>query len=132
MVLQHIKRAFGQVADTMKKGLGAWFNPETRAGIMNKLGQQLNSGEWRDKAVKHAQESMGSAGGLVAKAGLGLLDTIPLSKAVHEGAKKAFSGDVGGALKMGMDAIKNPESVTKVDGKELAKGVVGSLKRKIG
>lgn len=130
MVLQHIKRAFGQVADTVKKGITAWMNPDTRSGILSKLGQQLNTGEWRDKLVRHAQENMGAVGGLAAKAGLGLMDTIPLTKAVHEGAKKLASGDLAGAARLGMDAIKDPGSLAKIDAKEVAKGVVGAMKAK--
>jgi hypothetical protein len=112
-----------------KQGLGAWFDPQTRANMLGQVARRLPT--LHEDIQKQASE-VSPALGLTAKIASGLIKTIPQAKLAESVLGNVANGSVGGLIGNAIETKRaTPGTYTGqgMSGYDLAKGIGSELVR---
>ena len=118
-----VSKGFSNAWSGLKQGLGAWFDPATRANMLGQIGRKLPT---LHQDIARNAEEVSPALGLTAKIASGLIKTIPQAKLAETVLGNIAKGDVGGVLGNAMEARSS--STAGVSGLDLAKGVAKEIR----
>ena len=117
-----ISRGFSAVGNTMREGLGAWFDPAKRSMILGQVAKRLPT---LHQDIQRQANEVSPALGMTAKLASGLLNTMPVGQLAQSVLGNVAKGSVGGLIGDAITARSaKPGTYTMgVSGTDLAGGI---------
>ena len=117
-----ISRGFSAVGNTMREGLGAWFDPTKRSMILGQVAKRLPT---LHQDIQRQANEVSPALGMTAKVASGLLNTLPVGQLAQSVLGNVAKGSVGGLIGDAITARSaKPGTYTMgVSGTDLAGGI---------
>lgn len=118
-----VSKGFTAVGNTLRDGLGAWFDPAKRGVILGQVSKALPT---LHQDLQRVSAEHSPALGLVSQVASGLLKTLPVGQLAENVLKNASEGNVGGLIGNAIEAktakpgTYTGAGLTKLD---LAKGI---------
>lgn len=122
-----VSKGFSAVGNTLKEGLGAWFDPAKRGVILGQVKKALPT---LHEDLQRVSAEHSPALGLVSQIGSGLIKTLPATQMAEKVLGNVASGNVGGLVgnaieaKMAKPGAYHGEGLTRMD---LLKGVANEI-----
>lgn len=117
-----ISKGFNAVGNTLKEGLGAWFDPQKRGMILGQVKKALPT---LHEDLQRVSAEHSPALGLVSQVASGLIKTLPATQMAEKVLGNVASGNVGGLVGNAIEAkVSKPTALSRMD---LLKGVANEI-----
>jgi hypothetical protein len=122
-----VSKGFSAVGNTLKEGLGAWFDPQKRGVILGQVKKALPT---LHEDLQRVSAEHSPALGLVSQVASGLIKTVPVAQMAEKVLGNVASGNVGGLVgnaieaKMAKPGAYTGEGMSRAD---LLKGVANEI-----
>ena len=122
-----VSRGFSTVGNTIKEGLGAWFDPAKRSMILGQVAKRLPT---LHQDLARVSDEHSPALGLVSRVASGLIKTVPVAQMAEKVLGNVASGNAGGLVANAIEAkLAKPgayhgEGMSRLD---LLKGVANEI-----
>ena len=127
-----VSKGFNAVGNTLKEGLGAWFDPTKRSMILGQVAKRLPT---LHEDLQRVSAEHSPALGLVSQVASGLIKTLPATQMAEKVLGNIASGNTGGLIGNAIEAkmAKPGEGLSRLDlMKGVANEIVSSEKKKTG
>jgi hypothetical protein len=122
-----VSKGFNAVGNTLKEGLGAWFDPAKRGVILGQVKKALPT---LHEDLQRVSAEHSPALGLVSQVASGLIKTLPATQMAEKVLGNVASGNTGGLIgnaieaKLAKPGAYHGEGLTRLD---LLKGVANEI-----
>jgi hypothetical protein len=117
-----VSKGFSAVGNTIKEGLGAWFDPSKRKMILGQVAKRLPT---LHEDLARVSDEQSPALGLVSRVASGLIKTLPATQMAEKVLGNVASGNVGGLIGNAIEAkVAKPTAMSRLD---LLKGVANEI-----
>jgi hypothetical protein len=122
-----VSKGFNAVGNTIKEGLGAWFDPNKRKMILGQVAKRLPT---LHEDLQRVSAEQSPALGLVSQVASGLIKTVPVAQLAEKVLGNVASGNTGGLIANAIEAkLAKPGAYTGngMDRLDLMKGVANEI-----
>jgi len=122
-----VSKGFNAVGNTLKEGLGAWFDPQKRGVILGQVNKALPT---LHEDLQRVSAEHSPALGLASQVASGLIKTIPATQMAEKVLGNVASGNTGGLIANAIEAktakpgTYHGEGMSRLD---LLKGVANEI-----
>jgi len=122
-----VSKGFNAVGNTIKEGLGAWFDPQKRSMILGQVAKRLPT---LHEDLQKVSAEHSPALGLVSQVASGLIKTVPVAQLAEKVLGNVASGNAGGLVANAIEAkLAKPGAYTGngMSRLDLLKGVASEI-----